>query len=55
MAPLCEEQSSSLVDVDDLPGFDAIRSRDMHGQLRVLVPMWLSIARRHAGKDYQFC
>ena len=53
--PLCEEQSSSLVDVDDIPGFDAIRSRDMHGQLRVLVPMWPSIARRHAGKDYQFC
>jgi hypothetical protein len=42
-----------LVDVDDLPGFDAKRSRDMHGQLGVST--WLSIARCHADEDYQFC
>jgi hypothetical protein len=51
---LREEQSSSLVDVDDLPGLDAIRPRDIHGPPRVLLTVRSRMARRRQDVDYQF-
>ena len=49
-----EEQSPSLVDVDDPFSLDAIGSRDAHGPSRVLLAIRTSMAGSRDDGDYQF-